>query len=287
MRLAYVNSGNPEPLADLLSAQGHHFVALPEGSFADPGRLQALSRCDLVLNFAADPEGTGERAWVAHACQRLGVMCLGAGPRALWVASDRGLWRAVATQARIPLPSGQILPVGAGIGRRALPPPRRIRPVRGPIGTQTAWTRAEVREAVAWVHQQLGQPALIEQAVPGRRFVVALLASSVLPILELSPDLTPRAAVIHPLLAGTLGALARRVADALEFRHLGLCEFGWDGQGDPELLEVDPLPAADAPGSVYAAAAKAAGMDYAGLWRAMLEVVQVPVASPARMGAVQ
>jgi D-alanine-D-alanine ligase len=149
-----------------------------------------------------------------------------------------------------------------------------------------------------------GQPALVEEFLPGREFTVALVGNPpsvrVLPIVEIKFDSLPEGA--NPLysyeakwiwdvperpleifecpariddpLRRRIGAVCRRAFELLECADWSRIDVRLDAAGEPNILEVNPLPGIlpnPEENSCFPKAARAAGIGYAELLLGVVE----------------
>jgi D-alanine-D-alanine ligase len=159
-------------------------------------------------------------------------------------------------------------------------------------------TRAALQARVAYILATYRQPALVEAFVPGREFTVALLGNgvevTVLPLVEICFDALPPAAFPlysyaakwlwdtpeHALdilrcptdlladLARLITDLCRRAFLALECRDWCRIDVRLDTHGQPQILELNPLPGIlpnPQSHSGFPQAAAAANLSYAAL----------------------
>jgi D-alanine-D-alanine ligase len=165
-------------------------------------------------------------------------------------------------------------------------------------------TPAETGERVEWVLGHYGQPALVEEFLPGREFTVAVLGNGqearALPAVEILFDSLPAGAppvygweakwiwdvpenplsifhcpaLVAPDLGEEIGSTALAAYHALGCRDWARVDIRLDAQGQPNLLEVNPLPGIlpdPEQNSCYPKAARAAGMDYQTMIVSVLE----------------
>jgi D-alanine-D-alanine ligase-like ATP-grasp enzyme len=145
-----------------------------------------------------------------------------------------------------------------------------------------------VRRILSGYHQ----PALVQTYVPGRELCVAVLGDNTLPPLEVRVAAKDRdfitaadkegelwnnlsidcPAPVAPAVADRLEELSLRACRALGVRHMARCDFRWSGDGEPLLIDVNPLPTLRPGGSFYVVAAGTAGLAYGALWDRLLAV---------------
>jgi D-alanine-D-alanine ligase len=159
-------------------------------------------------------------------------------------------------------------------------------------------SRAEVRRAIEGVVTRYRQPALVEGYLSGREFTCAILGNGqgarALPIIEINfaalpPDAVPIysyeakwiwdrpeepldifrcPAEIDPELAAAIERTSLAAYRVLRCRDWARVDLRCDGRGVPHVLEVNPLPGIHPDPAMHSSlpkAARAAGLDYAGL----------------------
>ncbi|MBN1965932.1 MAG: D-alanine--D-alanine ligase, partial [Anaerolineae bacterium] len=146
------------------------------------------------------------------------------------------------------------------------------------------YTREALAARVAQVCAWYGQPALVETYLPGREFTIGVLgngaAARVLGIAEVnsaSPgnisgfndkeEWEQRAPDYYTILAAgplheRLTALALRAYHAVHCLDLGRVDVRLDAMGEPQLLEINPLPALHPTHSAFTLLGRHAGLPY-------------------------
>lgn len=280
-------------IAATLRALGHEVAVSLDTAVAPLPAYEALRTCDLTLNLAVGVHGRDREAQSAALLELLAVPYLGSPPLALALCLDKTRSKRLLRAAGIPTPRFQVAHRADVRLASHLRYPVFVKPAtEGSSKGVTAMSlipgpgdlRPGLEAALAY-----GGPALIEAYVPGRELCTALLGERVLPVLEVrfasgrgystaadkEQDLWERLPVCCPAelpaaLARRLESLTRRACAALGVRHMARLDFRWDGQGEPQLIDINPIPTLRPGGSFYARQAAAAGLDYAGLWRALL-----------------
>jgi D-alanine-D-alanine ligase len=279
-----------EPEATLLALEaalrhlGHRPVRL--------GRPQDLLAAAAKGNVALDAaltiaEGHGSRnreAWAPVLLEMLGIPQLGSDALTLSLSLDKAWTRAIVVEHGVPVAPGCVFRSAAEAESTALPAPFPcfVKPrwegsAKG-IGLRSrVEDRSALVAAVRRVIDQYGQPALVEQFLPGAEYTVALFGNDpprALPVLqralerdsriglhavEPKPGETGAASAGEdtiqwrpdtPCTPGTLDAsledelvrLARRAFAALECRDFARVDFKCDAAGEPRFLEINPLP---------------------------------------------
>lgn len=137
---------------------------------------------DVVFNLVEALVEPGGAAMVPAMCAMHGKACTGGSSRALQLTQDKQLTKDILMLGGLPVPRGVVVKVGAKVNRRHLP---RGRVIVKPLAADASEgiTAASVCEAdglelelaVRRVHEQLGQPALIEEFFGTRELQAALL----------------------------------------------------------------------------------------------------------------
>lgn len=155
----------------------------------------------------------------------------------------------------------------------------------------------QLRQQVAWVIETYHQPALVESYLPGREFTVGIMGNHplsahrgqpelydaqgyhIFPVLEIMtfPAETdnPRSicpADIPPPFENRLKTLAVAAFEALETLDVARVDFRLDEEGQPFLLEINPLPSLTPQNSDLCLMAQAEGLSYATLVNQILNL---------------
>jgi D-alanine-D-alanine ligase len=271
-----------------------------------PLRLRE-SRPDIVFNVAEGLWGPSREAQVPALCEFWGVPYTGSDPLTLALCLDKGRTKEILAYHRVPTAEFAIVTGGERLdGLPSLPV--IVKPVhegssKGITQASLCRTRAEVGRAVGVVRRQYGQPALVERWLPGREFTCAILGNGrgtrLLPLVEVDFAALPKgAAPLYSYEAKWLWdtpdkplaifqcpasvprslarAIERTVLDAyrvLRCRDWARIDVRLDARGVPHVLEVNPLPGVlpdPEMNSCFPKAARAAGLDYGSMIRAVL-----------------
>ena len=286
-------------VAAALARRGFAHRTVGMGRLADvPGILAAAPEeviFNLVESFPSCPSDAGAVPSLARA---FGKGCTGAGSPCLVVAQDKWQTKALLRAAGLPCPAAVVVPVGEKAPAGRLPVgPYIVKPValdasEGIDGSSVVPRAGRaLARAVARVHREFGQPALVEQYIAGRELNASVLARGgrvdVLPIAEIhfssfppgKPHIVDYAAKWLPesfeyrhtprvipacLTAGqtqTVRRLARAAWDAVGCSGYARVDFRLDARGRPTILEVNANPdTGDDAG--FAAALEAAGISF-------------------------
>ncbi|HTY58764.1 MAG TPA: D-alanine--D-alanine ligase [Bacteroidota bacterium] len=176
---------------------------------------------------------------------------------------------------------------------------------------------AELAREVGTVLETYGEPALVEEFLPGREFTVAMMGNGealrVLPVVEIKFDALPPGAnpiysyeakwiwdtVEKPLdiyecparldepLRRRIESICRKTYAVLRCRDWTRIDIRCDAAGDPCVIEVNPLPGIlprPEDNSCFPKAARAAGMNYNGLINTVLDIALTRCGIPVRAG---
>ncbi|HEY7138506.1 MAG TPA: D-alanine--D-alanine ligase [Methylomirabilota bacterium] len=271
-----------------------------------PLRLRE-SKPDLVFNVAEGLWGPNREAHVPALCEFWGVPYTGSDPLTLALCLDKS--RAKEILAYHGIPTAEFAVAAEGQPLNGIPsPPVIVKPVhegssKGITQASVCRTRTEIGRAVGLVWRQYGQPALVERWLPGREFTCAVLGNGpdarVLPVVELDFDTLPTGAArlysfeakwiwdtperplaIFQCPASLSRGLARQIEQTvlaayrvLRCRDWARIDVRCDARSVPHILEVNPLPGVlpdPDMNSCFPKAARAAGMDYGSMIRAVL-----------------
>ena len=268
------------------------------------------ARPDIVFNVAEGLWGPSREAHVPALCEFWNIPYTGSDPLTLALCLDKARAKEVLAYHRVPTAEFLLVPAEArsdALGR--LPTlPVIVKPVhegssKGITQASLCRTRAEVSRAVAVVREEYRQAALVERWLPGREFTCAILGNGrdarVLPVVEVDFGALPRGAA--PLYSyeakwvwdtpdkpleifrcpavvprGLAREIERTVLAAyrvLRCRDWARIDVRCDAGGVPHVLEVNPLPGIlpdPEMNSCFPKAARAAGLDYGSMIRAVL-----------------
>jgi len=272
-----------------------------------PLRLRE-AKPDIVFNVAEGLWGPNREAHVPSLCEFWGVPYTGSDPLTLAICLDKSRAKEILAYHGIPTAEFTVAPGGERLdGIPSLPVV--VKPVhegssKGITQASLCRTRAEVGRAVGLVWKRYRQPALVERWLPGREFTCAILGNGpgtrVLPVVEVDFDALPRGAArlysyeakwlwdtpARPLAifqcpATVSRGLARQIEQTvlaayrvLRCRDWARIDLRCDARGVPHVLEVNPLPGVlpdPAMNSCFPKAARAAGLDYGSMIRAVLQ----------------
>jgi len=301
---------DPETIAAVAEALGRAGKVIPlEADETFPERLRETSP-DIVFNIAEGLHGPNREAHVPAICEYFGVPYTGSDPLTLALGLDKERTKEILLARGVPTPRWSVSGNGAGSGALSgLIPPLFVKPLfegssKGIDVGSLCRSPEEAQARIQWVETRYAQPALVEEFLTGREFTVAILGNGprtrVLPPVEIRFDSLPEGAPplygweakwvwdtpeaplsifdcpasLDPAMEGEIAAAALGAFRALGCRDWARVDVRLDARGRANVLEVNALPGIlpnPEQNSCYPKAARAAGMDYGEMIRAVLD----------------
>lgn len=294
-------------VADSLASR--HDVVLVEAREDFAARVSRAAP-DLVFNIAEGLYGASREAQVPAVLEMLRIPYTGSDPLSLALCLDKARAKEVLTYRGVPNPSFHVVEgPDDGVPPASLRFPLLVKPLfegssKGIRDDQLVRDPLALQDRVRRVLGLYRQPALVEEFLPGREFTVAILGNGpdlrVLPPVEIRYDSLPPGANpiysweakwvwdrpeaplqifecpawLNPEEAAAVERVCRGAARVLRLRDWARIDVRMDALGDPNILEVNPLPGVlpdPRDNSCYPKAARAAGMDYAAMVLAVVE----------------
>jgi len=262
-------------VADALARAGHAVT----GADISPADASALDRRGADVVFIALHGDFGESGAVQALCEERGLRYTGSGPRASALALDKVAAKQVFRGAGLGTPDwvlveefGDLAETRAEVERLSLP--AVVKPVDSgsSIDVTIARTAARRDEAMEELLDRYGR-VLVERFVAGREMTVGVLGEEALPVMEILParefyDYAAKYAdgsgtryvFDHRLDEETCRRLRQAGLAAhrsLGCRDLSRVDFILDGEGVPQVLEVNTIPGFTSHSLVPMAAARA------------------------------
>ncbi|MDO8958047.1 MAG: D-alanine--D-alanine ligase [Deltaproteobacteria bacterium] len=287
---------------------GKHQVILVEG-VEDAFEKFRKFRPDIVFNIAEGLHGVSRELQIPAMLEMLRIPYTGSDPLTLALCLDKSLAKEVLSYHGISTPPFVV--VHDIKGMKNLPPfPLMVKPLwegssKGIGNKALVRTSKQLKEQVSTILTKYRQPALVEKYLPGREFTVALLGNGpdleMLPIVEilfeqLPPDINPIysyeakwiwdtvekpleiftcPAKVSPPLRRKIQNVCQAAFSALRCRDWCRIDIRLDDSGEPNILELNPLPGIlpnpDA-NSCFPKAARTAGLAYGDLINRVLEI---------------
>lgn len=286
-----------------MRARGHDVHCLePRGDVAAILAAITMKRPRIVFNMLEDFHGLAEfEAHVAALLELRTVPHTGCNPRGLAIARDKALTKAILARGGIPVPAFVVFPRGRRVRATRLPYPLIVKSLVEE--SSTGLSRASLvrnaralRDRVAFVHEQVGSDAIVEEYVDGRELSVALLGNrrpQAFPPREtfLPPGaprfVTARAkwdlpyrkrhrirsgpARLDPRTAARVVRVGRRAYELLGLSGYARVDLRLRADGTPFVLEANPNPDLSRDDD-FARAAAAAGLAYPDLVERILRL---------------
>lgn len=261
-------------------------------------RLQQ-SQPDLVFNIAERVFGPNRESQIPSLCEYLNLPYTGSDPLTLGICLDKSRAKEILSYYRIPTPHFWTLENAEEIPETIILP-AIVKPLyegssKGIKDNCLVRTGEELVARVTEITRTYAQPVIVEEFLDGREFTVGVLGNSpnleILPIVEIDhSQLPPGAAPIYsyeakwvwdtrekPLkifqcpaqvdavLERKIRELINRVYKVLRLRDWSRIDIRLDVQGEPQVIEVNPLPGIlpnPDDNSCLPKAARAAGYSY-------------------------
>jgi D-alanine-D-alanine ligase len=253
-------------LAGALEALGCEPVRVGRGQ-ALAARLVAGERYDLVFSIAEGLKGRSREAQVPALCELFDQPYLFSDPLTAAASLDKAVAKRLVRDAGVPTPAFAVAERSASELAGWLDFPAFVKPLaegtgKGCEAASLVQTQAELFAAATRVLERYGQPALVEQYLPGREFTVGIVGNRddarVIGVCEIllkpqaeaniyslhNKELCEELVIYAPAsddearLAGTRALQAYR---ALECRDTARIDFRSDARGEPYFLEANPL----------------------------------------------
>jgi D-alanine-D-alanine ligase len=293
---------NPATIAAVESALSHlGKVVRLEATEDFPEKLRQ-TRPDIVFNIAEGFNGVNREAHVPAICEFYGIPYSGSDPFTLTLCLDKARTKETLAFHGIPTPKFALVEKLADLYHLAgkLAFPLFVKPVhegssKGITDSNLCRDRDQLFRHTEFLLENYRQPVLVEEFLPGKEFTCAVLGNrdeaTVLPIVGMNFETLPKGALPiysydakfvwdrpeKPLeifecparITKELQASIERVTLGA-FRVLGCRDWAridvrLDGNGQPNVLEVNPLPGIlpdPAENSCLPKAARAAGIGY-------------------------
>ncbi|HLB01292.1 MAG TPA: ATP-grasp domain-containing protein [Bacteroidota bacterium] len=265
-------------------------------------------RPDIVFNIAEGLNGVSREAQVPAMLDMLGIPYSGSDPLTLALCLDKSRTKEVLAHHRIPTPKFHLVESMEDVRNIHTALPVMVKPVhegssKGIFDASLARTGTALEGAVEKILYGYGQPAIVEEYLPGREFTVGIIGNGpdlrVLPVVEINFSSLPEGvnpiysyeakwlwdtiddpldiyecpARLDPALADEMAAVCERAYRILRCRDWSRIDVRLDAAGRPNIIEVNPLPGIlpnPADNSCLPKAARAAGIPYNELIRSAL-----------------
>jgi D-alanine-D-alanine ligase len=259
-------------------------------------------RPDLVFNIAEGLVGPNRESHIPSICEMLGIPYTGSDPLTLGICLDKSRAKEILAYHKIPTPAFWVVENGSGISLR-VKLPAIVKPLhegssKGIKDNSVVRSRPELKARVREIQSVYKEPVIIEQFLTGREFTVGVLGNppnlEILPIVEIDhSQLPPGANPVYsyeakwvwdqpdkPLeifrcpaeissgLKNRIEDIIRKTVEVLRIRDWSRIDIRLDERGEPNILEVNPLPGVlpqPEDNSCLPKAARTAGYSYSAL----------------------
>ncbi len=291
-----------ETLLAIGKALGERHVVFPiEADEESYFRLKEL-RPDLVFNIAEGLFGPNRESHIPSMCEVLDIPYTGSDPMTLGICLDKSRAKEILSYHRIPTPAFWVVEPGESLPEE-IRLPAIVKPLyegssMGVKNNSVVKTRAELDTRVQKVQSLYKQPVIVEQFLSGREFTVGVLGNppnlEVLPIVEIDHSQLPTEAnpiysyeakwvwdqpekpleifkcpaELSPDLKARIETVVRRTCEILRIRDWCRIDIRLDERGEPNILEINPLPGVlpnPEDNSCLPKAARTAGYSYSAL----------------------
>lgn len=229
--------------------------------------LNTGEKCDLVFNICEGMFGIAREAQVPCLLDAYQIPYVFSEPDVLNLTLDKGLTKLVAEKAGIPTAKFRVLSYTSDIQLINLPFPLFVKPVaegtsKGIDGYSLVNDLSQLNESVKYLLDTFHQPVLVETFLPGREFTVGITGSGnntkAIGTMEiLLNDQAP-----HPIysysvkkewekyasyriandpVAVKCADLAVEIWKLIKGKDAGRIDFRLDTEGNPNMIEVNPL----------------------------------------------
>jgi D-alanine-D-alanine ligase len=276
-----------------------HNVTLVE---ADENAFEKLREIkpDIVFNIAEGFNGLSREAQVPAILDMLQIPYTGSDPLTLSICLDKARTKEILFYHKIPNAKFLLIERIEQTDNMDFNYPLMVKPVsegssKGIFTSSFAKNSSELKIEVKRILDEYNQPALVEEFLPGREFTVAIIGNDneaeVLPIVEIRYNDFPEdfipiysyeakwildtkedplevfscPAKIDKSLEEKIKSIALRTYNILRCRDWSRIDVRLDKNGEPNIIEINPLPGIlpnPEENSCFPKAARAAGLDY-------------------------
>ena len=275
-------------IADAISANGYNVKKIGNA-------LNLLEKIDnlgvdIVFNISEGLIGRNRESQVPILLEMAGVPFVGADALTLGLTLDKVMAKKIFIAEKIPTPKFfEVASVDALINQDHCKFPLIVKPrfegsSKGLSENSRVENIAELKKQVDFITKTYKQPALVEEFISGQEFTVAIVGNEnpeVMPVVQIKIDgklklndkfytfariTSDRLEYICPAkisqeLKKKLNELALKVYRSVECRDFGRVDFRVDNNGNPYVLEINPLPSLSTE-DVFMLIAKNIGITY-------------------------
>lgn len=286
-----------EAISYALSEPGHEVIRIE----ADEDAYDKLrnSRPDIVFNIAEGFGGASRESAIPSILEHLGILYTASDPVTIGICHDKSRCKEALLFNGIPTP-GFFVSETAVNGYPKVSYPAFVKPLhegssKGIYSSSLVKTPDELNREILRIKADYSQPSIIEDYIQGREFTVAMLGNGnnvqVLPIVEINMDTLPPdfpkiysyevkwyfdtrenkldiftcPAKINKKLKEKIEEICLKAFKVLRLRDWARMDVRCDGEENPYIIEVNPLPGVlpdPDDNSCFPKAAREVGMDY-------------------------
>jgi len=287
--------------------QERHQVVFIESDEKAYARLKR-QRPHLVFNIAERVVGPNRESHIPTICEMLDIPYTGSDPLTLGLCLDKSRAKEILSYHRIPNPAFWIVEsaadMPAGVRLPAIVKPLFEGSSKGIKNNSLVHTLGDLYERVEEVIATYNQPVIVERFLSGREFTVGVLGNTpnheILPIVEIDHGQLPSGAApiysyeakwiwdtrekpldifkcpapVSPVLKAKIENYVTRTCAVLRIRDWCRVDVRLDEKGEPNILEVNPLPGIlpnPEDNSCLPKAARTAGYSYSDLIHKVVE----------------
>jgi len=263
---------------------------------------------DIVFNIAEGFNGVSREAQIPAILDMLNIPYTGSDPLTLATCLDKARTKEILSYHKIPNAKFLLVHDAEQLNKEKFSYPLMVKPVsegssKGIFTSSFVKNSDELYSEVKRILNEYNQPALVEEFLPGREFTAAIIGNGadarVLPIVEIMYNDFPEdfipiysyeakwildtkenplevfscPAEIDKSLEKKIKDTVLRTFNILRCRDWSRIDIRLDKKGEPNIIEVNPLPGIlpnPEENSCFPKAARAAGMDYVTMINAVL-----------------
>jgi D-alanine-D-alanine ligase len=275
-------------IAEAIESQG--FKAKKIGNASNLMEKMGNLGVDIVFNISEGISGRNRESQVPILLEMLDIPFVGSDALTLGLTLDKIMAKKVFIGEKIPTPKFfEIKNVEALIDTDHLKFPLIVKPrcegsSKGLSENSRVENKEELKKQAEYIIQTYKQPALVEEFIAGQEFMVAVIGNDPpqpMPIVQIKIDghlklnnrfytfariTSNRLEYICPArisqeLSKRISDLAVRAYNAVECRDFGRVDFRVDNEGNPYVLEINPLPSLSTE-DVFPVVGKQVGFSY-------------------------
>ncbi len=258
------------------------------------------SEVDIVFNIAEGMNGISREAQIPAMLDMLKIPYTGSDPLTLATCLDKSRTKEILSYYKIPNSPFQLIESLSQLKKNKLKFPIIVKPIsegssKGIFSSSFVSNQKELNDEVERILNEYNQPALVEEFLPGKEFTVAILGNGneamALPIVEINysefpEDIVPIysyeakwildtkenplniftcPAAVDKVTEEKIKSVALRAFKVLNCKDWSRVDIRMDGNNEPNIIEINPLPGIlpnPEENSCYPKAARTAGLNY-------------------------